>query len=132
MPTINQLVRFGRKDKYRRPNAPALKGCPQKRGVVTRHFIIKPKKPNSAERKCCRVRLTTGREVTAFIPGENTWTRVTEHSVILLEGGGPPDLPGVNYRVVCGVLDTTGGPATPGQFGPRRQSRSLYGIKAPK
>ena len=123
MPTINQLVRKGRRLKPKRSTAPALKGCPQKRGVCTRVYTTTPKKPNSALRKVARVRLTNGMEVTAYIPGEGH--NLQEHSVVLIRGGRVKDLPSVRYHIVRGVLDTTG-------VADRKQSRSKYGTKSPK
>ena len=123
MPTINQLVRKGRRLKPKRSTAPALKGCPQKRGVCTRGYTTTPKKPNSALRKVARVRLTNGMEVTAYIPGEGH--NLQEHSVVLIRGGRVKDLPSVRYHIVRGVLDTTG-------VSDRRQGRSKYGTKSPK
>ena len=121
MPTINQLVRKGRKLKAKRFSAPALQGCPQKRGVCTRVYTTTPKKPNSALRKVARVRLTNGMEVTAYIPGEGH--NLQEHSVVLIRGGRVKDLPSVRYHIIRGVLDTTG-------VSDRRQGRSKYGAKA--
>ena len=106
MPTINQLVRKGRKNKKYRNTAPALKACPQKRGVCTRVYSTTPKKPNSALRKVARVRLTNGFEVTSYIPGEGH--NLQEHSVVLIRGGRVKDLPGVRYHIVRGKLDTQG------------------------
>ena len=120
MPTIQQLVRKGRRSKRRKETTPALKGAPQRRGVCTRVFTTTPKKPNSALRKVARVRLTSGIEVTAYIPGEGH--NLQEHSIVLLRGGRVKDLPGVRYKVVRGTLDASGG-------GQRRQSRSRYGAK---
>jgi len=120
LPTINQLVRKGRKVKRRRSTAPALKGCPQKRGVCTRVYTTTPKKPNSALRKVARVRLTNGFEVTAYIPGEGH--NLQEHSVVLIRGGRVKDLPSVRYHILRGVLDTTG-------VDGRKQRRSKYGTK---
>ena len=120
MPTINQLVRKGRKVKRKRSSAPALKGCPQKRGVCTRVYTTTPKKPNSALRKVARVRLTNGIEVTAYIPGEGH--NLQEHSVVLIRGGRVKDLPSVRYHILRGVLDTTG-------VDDRKQGRSKYGTK---
>jgi len=120
MPTIQQLVRKGRRSKRRKETTPALKGAPQRRGVCTRVFTTTPKKPNSALRKVARVRLTSGVEVTAYIPGEGH--NLQEHSIVLLRGGRVKDLPGVRYKVVRGTLDTSG-------VGQRRQSRSRYGTK---
>ena len=120
MPTINQLVRKGRKAKRKRSSAPALRGCPQKRGVCTRVYTTTPKKPNSALRKVARVRLTNGLEVTAYIPGEGH--NLMEHSVVLIRGGRVKDLPSVRYHILRGVLDTTG-------VEDRKQGRSKYGTK---
>jgi len=123
MPTINQLVRNGR-DKVRTKSAsPALKQCPQKRGVCTRVYTTTPKKPNSALRKVARVRLTNQMEVTSYIPGEGH--NLQEHSVVLIRGGRVKDLPGVRYHIIRGTLDTTG-------VASRRQGRSKYGAKRPK
>ena len=123
MPTINQLVRKGRKKVKNKTASPALKGCPQKRGVCTRVYTTTPKKPNSALRKVARVRLTNGMEVAAYIPGEGH--NLQEHSIVLIEGGRVKDLPGVRYHVVRGTLDTAG-------VSDRRTSRSRYGAKKPK
>ncbi len=123
MPTINQLVRKGRKRVPRKNNTPALKGAPQKRGVCTRVYTSTPKKPNSALRKVARVRLTTGVEVTAYIPGIGH--NLQEHSVVLVRGGRVKDLPGVRYHIVRGTLDTLG-------VSDRKQGRSKYGAKRPK
>jgi small subunit ribosomal protein S12 len=123
MPTINQLVRKGRKRVKKKTNTPALKGSPQKRGVCTRVYTSTPKKPNSALRKVARVRLTTGIEVTAYIPGIGH--NLQEHSVVLVRGGRVKDLPGVRYHIVRGTLDTLG-------VEDRRQGRSKYGSKKPK
>ena len=123
MPTINQLIRNPRKLQKPGTNVPALGGCPQRRGVCTRVSTTTPKKPNSALRKVARVRLTNGFEVTAYIPGEGH--NLQEHSVVLLRGGRVPDLPGVRYTVVRGVLDTQG-------VADRQQGRSKYGVKRPK
>lgn len=138
MPTINQLVRKGRKTKGKKSKSPALqftfnsytqrrerraKGAPQKRGVCTQVRTMTPKKPNSALRKIARVRLSNGIEVTAYIPGEGH--SLQEHSVVLVRGGRVKDLPGVRYHIVRGTLDATG-------VDKRRQSRSLYGAKRPK
>lgn len=120
MPTINQLVRKGRLAKRKRSSAPALRGCPQKRGVCTRVYTTTPKKPNSALRKVARVRLTNGIEVTAYIPGEGH--NLQEHSVVLIRGGRVKDLPSVRYHILRGVLDTTG-------VADRKQGRSKYGAK---
>ncbi|PID39995.1 MAG: 30S ribosomal protein S12 [Proteobacteria bacterium] len=123
MPTINQLVRKGRKRVQKKTNTPALKSAPQKRGVCTRVYTSTPKKPNSALRKVARVRLTTGVEVTAYIPGIGH--NLQEHSVVLVRGGRVKDLPGVRYHIVRGTLDTLG-------VDGRRQGRSKYGAKRPK
>ena len=123
MPTINQLVRKGRKRIKKKTNTPALTGAPQKRGVCTRVYTSTPKKPNSALRKVARVRLTTGIEITAYIPGIGH--NLQEHSVVLVRGGRVKDLPGVRYHVVRGTLDTLG-------VDDRRQGRSKYGAKKPK
>mgnify|MGYP001394820944 FL=1 len=123
MPTINQLVRRGRSKVIRKITTPALKGAPQKRGVCTRVYTSTPKKPNSALRKVARVRLTTGSEVTAYIPGVGH--NLQEHSVVLVRGGRVKDLPGVRYHIVRGTLDTLG-------VDDRRKSRSKYGAKKPK
>lgn len=123
MTTINQLVRKGRKKVKNRNKTPALQGCPQKRGVCLRVYTQSPKKPNSALRKVCRVRLTTGHEVTAYIRGEGH--NLQEHSVVLIHGGRVSDLPGVRYRVVRGSHDASG-------VKDRKQSRSMYGAKADK
>ena len=123
MPTINQLIRKGRKDKVKRTKVPHLESCPQKRGVCTRVYTTTPKKPNSALRKVARVRLTNGYEVTTYIGGEGH--NLQEHSVILIRGGRVKDLPGVRYHTVRGALDTQG-------VADRRQRRSKYGAKRPK
>lgn len=123
MPTINQLVRKGRKRSVKKTGSPALKGCPQKRGVCTRVYTTTPKKPNSALRKVARVRLTNGMEVTTYIGGEGH--NLQEHSSVLIRGGRVKDLPGVRYHVVRGTLDSTG-------VSDRRQGRSKYGAKKPK
>ena len=123
MPTINQLVRKGRKQVKKKSAAPALKGCPQKRGVCTRVYATTPKKPNSALRKVARVRLTNGMEVTSYIPGEGH--NLQEHNSVLIRGGRVKDLPGVKYHIVRGALDTAG-------VEDRRQSRSKYGAKRPR
>ncbi len=123
MPTINQLIRKGRKKIKKKTNTPALKGAPQKRGVCTRVYTSTPKKPNSALRKVARVRLTTGVEVTAYIPGIGH--NLQEHSVVLVRGGRVKDLPGVRYHIVRGTLDTLG-------VDDRKQGRSKYGAKRPK
>ena len=123
MPTVNQLVRFGRKIIKSRTSSPALQSCPQKRGVCVRVYTSTPKKPNSALRKVARVRLTNGIEVTTYIPGVGH--NLQEHSIVLIRGGRVKDLPGVRYHVVRGTLDTAGVEG-------RRQSRSKYGAKRPK
>ena len=123
MPTINQLVRKGRKRIKKKTNTPALKEAPQKRGVCTRVYTSTPKKPNSALRKVARVRLTNNIEVTAYIPGEGH--TLQDHSVVLVRGGRVKDLPGVRYHTVRGTLDTSG-------VENRRQGRSKYGAKRPK
>jgi small subunit ribosomal protein S12 len=123
MPTINQLVRSSRKGVKVKTKAPALDSCPQRRGVCVRVYTQTPKKPNSALRKVARVKLTTGREVTAYIPGEGH--NLQEHSVVLVRGGRVKDLPGVRYHIVRGTLDTAGVTG-------RMQSRSLYGAKVKK
>lgn len=123
MPTINQLIRKGRKRTPKKSTAPALKGSPQKRGVCTRVYATTPKKPNSALRKVARVRLTNGIEVTSYIPGEGH--NLQEHSSVLIRGGRVKDLPGVRYHIIRGTLDTQGVNA-------RRQGRSKYGAKRPK
>ncbi len=123
MPTINQLVRKGRHKVESKTDAPALKACPQKRGVCTRVYTTTPKKPNSALRKVARVRLTNGMEVTSYIPGEGH--NLQEHSVVLIRGGRVKDLPGVRYHIVRGTLDAVG-------VSDRRQGRSKYGTKKPR
>ena len=120
MPTIQQLVRKGRKAKVSKSKTPALKGCPQRRGVCTRVYTTTPKKPNSALRKVARVRLMSGFEVTAYIPGVGH--NLQEHSIVLVRGGRVSDLPGVRYKVVRGALDASG-------VAGRRQARSQYGAK---
>ena len=123
MPTINQLLRKGRKKIQTKSKVPALGGSPQKRGVCTRVYTTTPKKPNSALRKVAKVRLTNGFEVIAYIPGEGH--NLQEHSIVLVRGGRVKDLPGVRYHIVRGSLDTQG-------VKDRKQSRSKYGAKAPK
>ena len=123
MPTIQQLIRQGRSSKSSKTKTPALKGSPQRRGVCTRVFTTTPKKPNSALRKVARVRLTSGIEITAYIPGEGH--NLQEHSVVLVRGGRVKDLPGVRYHIVRGSLDLQG-------VKDRKQSRSKYGAKKPK
>ena len=123
MPTINQLVRLGREKVKAKTASPALKSCPQKRGVCTRVYTTTPKKPNSALRKVARVRLSNGMEVITYIPGEGH--NLQEHSVVLIRGGRVKDLPGVRYHMVRGSLDTAG-------VKDRKQARSKYGAKRPK
>jgi small subunit ribosomal protein S12 len=123
MPTISQLIRLGRVAKAKKSKSPALKECPQRRGVCLQVRTMTPKKPNSALRKIARVRLTTGIEVTAYIPGEGH--NLQEHSIVLVRGGRVKDLPGVRYHIVRGTLDSAGVNA-------RRKSRSKYGAKRPK
>ena len=123
LPTINQLVRKGRKDVKAKTSAPALTDCPQRRGVCTRVYTTTPKKPNSALRKVARVRLTNGYEVTAYIPGEGH--NLQEHSIVLIRGGRVKDLPGVRYHIIRGTLDASG-------VQDRKQGRSKYGAKKPK
>jgi len=123
LPTINQLIRKGRKKKAEKSKAPALQSCPQRRGVCTRVYTSTPKKPNSALRKIARVRLTNGIEVTAYIPGEGH--NLQEHSIVLVRGGRVKDLPGVRYHIVRGTADASG-------VDGRRKSRSKYGVKRPK
>ena len=123
MPTIGQLIRKGRKRANSKSSARALANCPQRRGVCTRVWTMTPKKPNSALRKIARVRLTTGIEVTAYIPGEGH--NLQEHSIVLVRGGRVKDLPGVRYHIIRGTLDTAG-------VADRKNSRSKYGAKAPK
>jgi len=123
LPTINQLIRSGRKRMVDKANTPALKRCPQKRGVCVRVYTSTPKKPNSALRKVARVRLTNGIEVTSYIPGEGH--NLQEHSIVLIRGGRVKDLPGVRYHIIRGTLDTAG-------VADRKKSRSKYGVKRPK
>jgi len=123
MPTIAQLIRMGRRSKKKKTKSPALKSCPQRRGVCLQVRTMTPKKPNSALRKIARVRLTTGIEVTSYIPGEGH--NLQEHSIVLVRGGRVKDLPGVRYHIVRGTLDTVG-------VNQRRKSRSKYGAKRPK
>ncbi|MCK4517267.1 30S ribosomal protein S12 [Candidatus Babeliales bacterium] len=123
MPTVNQLVRFDRKRVEKKSKSPALGLSPQKRGVCIRVYTVTPKKPNSALRKVARVKLTGGKEVTAYIPGEGH--NLQEHSIVLVRGGKVKDLPGVKYHIVRGALDTSGVEG-------RSQSRSLYGVKRKK
>ena len=123
VPTIAQLVRNGRKKVERKTKSPALKSCPQKRGVCVRVYTTTPKKPNSALRKVARVRLTNGMEVTAYIPGVGH--NLQEHSIVLIRGGRVKDLPGVRYHILRGALDCAG-------VADRRQGRSKYGAKRPK
>jgi len=123
VPTINQLIRKGRAELAKKSKTPALRGAPQKRGVCTRVYTTTPKKPNSALRKVARVKLTNGMEVTAYIPGIGH--NLQEHSVVLIRGGRVKDLPGVRYKIIRAALDTAG-------VANRKQSRSKYGVKAPK
>ena len=123
MPTIEQLIRLGRVLKRKKTKSPALKGCPQRRGVCLQVRTMTPKKPNSALRKIARVRLTTGIEVTAYIPGEGH--NLQEHSIVLVRGGRVKDLPGVRYHIVRVTLDASG-------VNQRKKSRSKYGAKRPK
>ena len=123
MPTINQLIRFGRKSKVYRSKSPALDRCPQKRGVCVQVKTMTPKKPNSALRKIARVRLSNGKEVTAYIPGEGH--NLQEHSIVLVRGGRVRDLPGVRYKIIRGTLDAVG-------VKNRKQARSRYGAKKEK
>ena len=123
MATVNQLIKKSRKPKFKKTDVPALNSCPQRRGVCTRVYTTTPKKPNSALRKVCRVRLTSGYEVTSYIGGEGH--NLQEHSLVLIRGGRVKDLPGVRYHVVRGVLDPAGVEG-------RRTSRSRYGTKKPK
>ncbi len=123
MPTISQLIRHGRISKNKKTKSPALKACPQRRGVCLQVRTMTPKKPNSALRKIARVRLTTGIEVTSYIPGEGH--NLQEHSIVLVRGGRVKDLPGVRYHIVRGTLDASG-------VSNRRKSRSKYGAKMPK
>ena len=123
MPTIQQLIRQGRCSKSSKTKTPALKGSPQRRGVCTRVFTTTPKKPNSALRKVARVRLTSGIEITAYIPGEGH--NLQEHSIVLVRGGRVRDLPGVRYKVIRGALDASG-------VKDRKQARSRYGAKRSK
>ncbi|MBK7143506.1 MAG: 30S ribosomal protein S12 [bacterium] len=123
MPTINQLIRIGRRVVEEKTKTPALAGSPQKRGVCTRVYTSTPKKPNSALRKVARVRLTNQMEVTAYIPGEGH--NLQEHSIVLIRGGRVKDLPGVRYHIIRGTMDTSG-------VSDRRRGRSKYGAKKPK
>jgi small subunit ribosomal protein S12 len=123
MPTLNQLVRKGRKDIIKKKKTRALQQCPQKRGVCVRVYTTTPKKPNSALRKVARVRLTNGYEVTSYIPGEGH--NLQEHSVVLIRGGRVKDLPGVRFHIIRGVMDSEG-------VQERRKGRSKYGTKRPK
>ncbi|MDI6802193.1 MAG: 30S ribosomal protein S12 [Thermodesulfovibrionales bacterium] len=123
MPTIAQLIKNGRKKVEKRTKSPALRNCPQKRGVCVRVYTTTPKKPNSALRKVARVRLTNGMEVTAYIPGVGH--NLQEHSIVLIRGGRVKDLPGVRYHILRGTLDCAG-------VANRRQGRSKYGAKRPK
>lgn len=123
MPTIAQLIRQGRKQVEKKTKSPALKSCPQRRGVCVRVYTTTPKKPNSALRKVARVRLTNGMEVTAYIPGVGH--NLQEHSIVLIRGGKVKDLPGVKYHIIRGTLDSVG-------VADRRRGRSKYGAKRPK
>lgn len=123
MPTINQLIRFGRSTSEKKKKSPALKANPQKRGVCVRVYTTTPKKPNSALRKVARVKLVNGIEVTAYIPGIGH--NLQEHSIVLIRGGRTKDLPGVRYKIIRGALDTAG-------VVNRKQARSRYGTKRPK
>ena len=123
LPTLNQLVRKGRKPQVKKSNCPALQACPQRKGVCTRVYTQTPKKPNSALRKIARVRLTNGIEVTAYIPGEGH--NLQEHSIVLVRGGRVKDLPGVRYHIIRGTQDASG-------VDDRRQGRSKYGAKRPR
>jgi len=123
LPTINQLIRFGRERITKKNKVPALRACPQRRGVCTRVYTSTPKKPNSALRKVARVRLTNGIEVTAYIPGEGH--NLQEHSIVLIRGGRVKDLPGVRYHIIRGALDTAG-------VEDRKNGRSKYGSKLKK
>jgi small subunit ribosomal protein S12 len=123
MPTINQLIRNGRRKPLKKTKVPAMESCPQKRGVCTRVYTTTPKKPNSALRKVARIRLTNGFEVTSYIPGEGH--NLQEHSVVMIRGGRVKDLPGVRYHIIRGNLDTQG-------VNDRKQRRSKYGAKRPK
>jgi len=123
VPTINQLIRNGRKDVIKKSMSRAMQKCPQRRGVCTRVFTTTPKKPNSALRKVARVRLTNHIEVNAYIPGEGH--NLQEHSIVLIRGGRVKDVPGVRYHIIRGALDTQGVEA-------RKQARSKYGVKRPK
>ena len=123
MPTLQQLIRLGRHTSVKSKKSPALKACPQRRGICLRVYTTTPKKPNSAIRKVARIRLTTGFEITAYIPGIGH--NLQEHSVVLVRGGRVKDLPGVRYRIIRGTLDTIG-------VSNRSNSRSKYGMKKPK
>ena len=123
MPTVNQLVKYGRAKETHRTKSPALQACPQRRGVCTRVYTTTPRKPNSALRKVARVKLTSKVEVTAYIPGEGH--NLQEHSIVLVRGGRVKDLPGVRYHIIRGALDASG-------VENRKQGRSLYGVKRPK
>ena len=123
MPTIQQLIRSERSNAQKKTKSPALKSCPQRRGVCTRVYTTTPKKPNSALRKVARVRLTNKMEVTAYIPGEGH--NLQEHSIVMIRGGRVKDLPGVRYHVIRGTMDTSG-------VADRKRSRSKYGTKKPK
>jgi small subunit ribosomal protein S12 len=120
MPTISQLIRKPRQRQKAKSKSPALEGCPQKRGVVIKVYVINPKKPNSADRKVCRVRLSNGMEVTAYIPGEGH--SINEHMAVLIRGGRTPDCPGVKYKVIRGALDDQG------ERTPHQSRRSKFGV----
>lgn len=131
MPTLNQLIKNGRKRQKRKSKAPALQGSPQRRGTVLRAYTVKPKKPNSALRKACTVRLSNGMNVIAYIPGIGH--NIQEHSQVLVRGGRVKDLPGVKYHIVRGALDAAGDTLRqPGGELPRNKSRSRYGVKRSK
>jgi len=133
MPTLNQLIKYGRKRQRKKSKAPALQGCPQRRGVVLRAYTVKPKKPNSALRKACTVRLSNGLNVIAYIPGIGH--NIQEHSQVMIRGGRVKDLPGVKYHVIRGALDCIGDTIRSSSAGnelPRNKSRSRYGVKKTK
>ena len=133
MPTLNQMIKYGRKRQRKKSKAPALQGCPQRRGVVLRAYTVKPKKPNSALRKACTVRLSNGLNVIAYIPGIGH--NIQEHSQVMIRGGRVKDLPGVKYHVIRGSLDCIGDTIRSGIAGnelPRNKSRSRYGVKKTK
>lgn len=131
MPTLNQLIKYGRKRQRKKSKAPALQGSPQRRGVVLRAYTVKPKKPNSALRKACTVRLSNGMNVIAYIPGIGH--NIQEHSQVMIRGGRVKDLPGVKYHVIRGALDCAGDTIrSAGGELPRNKSRSRYGVKKTK